>query len=248
MKFCFLLLGFALISPSAHAQIVQGSPIAQRDYSQQGEKEYTNINELARGTNLLMHKTNAVGSPFAEDRWLMATLVLTNKLPLAPIPLKYDVLEHRLLMHQPAPSPDSIELDDHQVTSFVLMEPASNAGPVRQRLFRRFLEGPAAHQLDYVEVLHEGKYTFLKHHQKTVKHPSFQGMYSTGALTDEIEDASLYYLRTPEGTLTPVKLNLKAIQNAAPALSAALKAATATQKPRTEADWSAVLNAADPMK
>lgn len=248
MKFSYLLLGLGLVSASAHGQIVQGAPTIQRDYSQQGANEFANITELTKGTNLLMHKTNAIGSPFADDRWLLANVTLANKLPLAPIQLKYDVLEHRLLMHRPAPSPDSIELDDHQVASFLLMEPASNTGPARQRLFRRFEEGPGARQRDYVEVLHEGRYTLLKNYQKNIKREGFQGMYSNGIPTDEIEDASLYYLRTPEGALTPVKLNLKAIQTAAPALSAALKTAASAQKPRTEADWAAVLNAADPAK
>lgn len=248
MKFSYLLLGLGLISTSVHGQIVGGAPTIQRDYSQQGAKEFANLTELTKGSNLLMHKTNAIGSPFADDRWLMANMTLANKLTLAPVQLKYDVLEQRLLMHQPAPSPDSIELDDHQVASFVLMEPASNAGPARQRLFRRFEEGPAARQRDYVEVLHEGRYTLLKNYQKNIKHESFQGMYSNGIPTDEIEDASLYYLRTPEGTLTPVKLNLKALQNAAPSISVALKTAATAQKPRTEADWTAVLHAADPAK
>jgi hypothetical protein len=247
MKTSYLLLGLVLIGTGARAQIVQ-PPTVQRDYSQQGASEYANIVDLVKGSNLLMHKTTAVGSPFADDRWLMANVTLTTKLPLAPIQLKYDVLEHRLLMHQPAPSRDSIELDDHQVASFVLTEPASNNGTSRQRLFRRFEEGPAAHQRDYVEVLHEGHYTLLKHYQKIIKRESFGGMYSTGIPTDEIEDASLYYLRTPEGTLTPVKLNLKSLQSAAPALGTSLKMAASAQKPRTEDDWASVLKASDPAK
>ncbi|WP_201984671.1 hypothetical protein [Hymenobacter rubidus] len=248
MKLRYLLLGLGLISTGAHAQILGGVPMAQRDYSSVSSNEYANINELTKGaTHLLTRRPNLIGSPFAEDKWLIANVLMNNKLSLRPMLLKYDVLEHRLIMRQPEPSQDSIELDDRQVASFVLNEPASNLGPARQRLFRRFEEAPRFRQRDYVEVLHEGRYALLKHYQKKIKSDSFQGFASNGIPPDEIVDESLYYLRTPEGTLTPVKLSLKALQTAAPALSDALKTAAA-KKPRTEAEWSAVLNAADPAK
>ncbi|MBF9222395.1 hypothetical protein [Hymenobacter ruricola] len=250
MKINHLLFGLGLISAGAQAQQapgIQNLPVAQRDYSKVTGNEYGSLTELTNGaSHLLTRRPNTVGSPYADDRWLPARLTLTNTAPLAPILLKYNVLEHGLVMRRPAPVQDSVALDDHRVASFVLMEPASALGPGRERLFRRFLEGPPARQGDYVEVLHEGRYTLLKHHEKHIKKESFQGMYSNGAPTDEIEDISEYYLRAPEGALTPVKLTLKSLQNAAPPLADALKTAAATQKPRTEAAWATVLHAADP--
>jgi hypothetical protein len=236
-------LGLLFAGLGAQAQIVN-SPQVQRDFSKAGSNEYANLTELTRGApHLLTRSTTAIGSPYADARWLTANVTLANKQPLEPMLLKYDVIGHRLLMRKPQPSPDSIELDDHQVASFVLQD----AG--RPRLFRRFTEAPTdAQRLDYVEVLHEGSYMLLKKYQKTIKREAFQGMYANGIPTDEIEDASVYYLRTPEGILTPVKLSLKPLQTAAPALSTALKTAASAQKPRTESDWAAVLNTADPAK
>ncbi|MBJ6109611.1 hypothetical protein JAO73_11350 [Hymenobacter sp. BT523] len=244
-----LLLGLCLAGASAHAQTsnIANLPVAQRDYSKEGANDYANLSNLTNGApHLLSRHPNTVGSPYADNRWLTAHVTLANKQPLLPMLLKYDVLDRALVMRKEAPSPDSVELNDSKVASFVLEEPASALGPARRRLFRRFEEGPAARQRDYVEVLHEGRYALLKHHLKQIKREGFGGMYSNGAPIDEIEDASVYYLRTPEGTLTPVKLTLKALQAAAPALAEPLKTAAAAQKPRSEAGWGAVLDAADP--
>ncbi|MDO7845873.1 hypothetical protein Q5H92_05855 [Hymenobacter sp. M29] len=254
MKAKLVLAGgliFAGIGARAQVGVIQNNPVMQRDYSKVGANEYGNLNDLTNGAPHLLTrstKPGTLGSPYADGRWLSATVTLANKLPLKPMLLKYDVLERRLLMYRSAPENDSIELDDHQVAAFVLNEPASNQGPARQRLFRRFEESAVGSQrLDYVEVLHAGRYTLLKHYLKTIKQPSFGGMYSNGAAPDEIEDASEYFLKAADGPLTPIKLNAKSMQAAAPALSAALKTAISAQKPRTDADWTAVLDAADPV-
>ncbi|MDO7852020.1 hypothetical protein [Hymenobacter convexus] len=248
-----LVCGIVLAGGTAQAQVgvIQNNPLMQRDYSKVGSNEYGNLTDLTNGApHLLTRSTRpgTLGSPYADNRWLSADIALANKLPLKPVLLKYDVLEHRLIMYRSAPENDSIELDDHEVAAFVLKEPASNLGPARQRLFRRFEESAVGSQrLDYVEVLHAGHYTLLKHYLKTIKKPSFDGMYSNGAAPDEIEDALEYFLKATDGPLTPVKLNAKSVQAAAPALAAALKTAISAQKPRTDANWAAVLDAADPV-
>ena len=252
MKFRLLLFGLGLVGASAHAQSqdppgIMNAPVTQRDYSSLGSNEYANLTDLTNGANhLLIRRANTTGSPYADNRWLTAHVTLANKQPLLPMLLKYDVLDRALVMRKAAPSQDSVQLNDSKVATFVLDEPASEQGPARKRVFRRFDEGPASWQRDYVEVLHEGQYRLLKHHLKHIKRESFQGMYSNGAPTDEIEDISEYYLRTPDGKVASVKLTLKALQSAAPALAPALKTAAAAQKPRTETDWAAVFNAADP--
>ncbi|MBF9140481.1 hypothetical protein [Hymenobacter properus] len=244
-----LAAGLALTGLHVQAQIVN-NPAVQRDYSKVGSNEFGSLTDLTNGAQHLLTrstKPGTLGSPYADNRWLAAEVTLNNKLPIKPFLMKYDVLEHRLLMYRPAPANDSIELDDHQVAAFVLSEPASNTGPARQRLFRRFTEATVGSQhLDYVEVLHAGRYTLLKHFVKTIKKPSFQGMYSDGAPVDEIEDAPEYFLKAPDGPLTPVKLSTKSLQAAAPPLAAALKTAVSAQKPYTEAGWASVLDAADP--
>lgn len=215
----------------------------------EGAAAQVNLNTLTRGApTVVPHGSSdgVKGSPYADARWLPAQITLGNKLPLALVQLKYDVLSHRLLMHKPAPSPDSLQLDDRLVERFVLLEPMAN-GPARPHTFRRFGEAPLPqYRADYVEVLHEGHYALLKHHLKTLKKAEIQGAYNTDRRYDEIEDKSGYYLRLPGSTPVPVKLNLKALQAAAPALANELKTAVTAQKPKTDADWGAVLDTADP--
>ena len=236
----FCLLPLLLTGALAQAQTAA--------IGQEGAAGVSNLSDLTRGMPAVLphgRGEGTVGSPYADARWLPGQLRLTNNLPLAPIPLKYDVLEHRLLMRSSARATDSLQLDDARVASFVLMEPASDLGPARARQFRRFAEAPLARERpDYVEVLHAGRYTLLKHYTKVLKKASQPGAYSTSPTPDVIEDHPTYYLRTPEAALLPVKLTLKALQAAAPALAAALK--TAARAPKTEADWVALLRAVDP--
>ncbi|MDO7845874.1 hypothetical protein Q5H92_05860 [Hymenobacter sp. M29] len=219
-------------------------------HAQQDAAAQTNLNALAAGAPAVVPRGTAdglKGSPYADNRWLLAQITLANNLPLAPVPLKYDVLDHRLLMRAPARPKDSLQLDDARVLQFVLNEPATPLSPARQRTFRRFAEAPAEnHKRDYVEVLHQGRYTLLKHYLKKLNKANYQGAYSTDSHYDEIEDKSVYYLLTPDARLVPVKLALKPLQGAAPALAAALKTAADAQKPKTDAEWTAVFAAADP--
>ncbi|OGX88535.1 hypothetical protein [Hymenobacter glacialis] len=241
MNFRFsLLLGLLVTAASAHAQ----TGIAD------GGAAQANLAALTAGSPAMLPRGESYGmkgSPYADARWLPAKLTLSNNLPLAPIPLKYDVLEHRLLMRPLTRGNDSLLLDDRQVVSFVLMEPLSDLGPARSRLFRRFLEAPNERQRqDYVEVLHEGQHTLLKHYIKSMKKADYQGAYSNDQRYDVIDDKTVYYLRSPAGVLQPIKLGLKPLQAAAPALADALKTAVATQRPKTDADWAAVLRMVDP--
>ena len=230
-------LSLMLAAPAAFAQ--QTDPNAQ-----------SNLNALTMGAPTVLPRGTSdgvKGSPYADSRWRMAQLTLSNRLPLAPVPLKYDVLDQRLLMHKAAPSRDSLQLDDRLVQQFVLLNPSTSGLAARPRVFRRFAEAPeAADRGSYVEVLHQGKYTLLKRHRRTLKKANFQGAYSSDNHYDEIEDHSDYFLSAVGAPAQPVKLALKPLQQAAPALAEALKSAAAAQRPRTDADWGLVLDLADP--
>ena len=145
-----LLLGLLVTSAAAQAQTGGADGVAAQ----------ANLAALTAGAPALLPRGDAYGvkgSPYADSRWLPAQIKLANSQPLAPVPLKYDVLEHRLLMRPLSRNNDSLLLDDRQVVSFVLMEPLSALGPARARLFRRFLEAPNERQRqDYVEVLNAG--------------------------------------------------------------------------------------------
>jgi hypothetical protein len=235
------LLSFLLAGVASHAQ--------QAPNGQDGAAAQANLAALASGSPTVLPKGSSdglIGSPYVDKRWLPALLTLNNNLPLAPVPLKYDVLERRLLMRSLERPKDSLQLDDTRVVSFILQEPASALGPARQRKFRRFQEAPVdRHRSDYVEVLHEGRYILLKHYQKSFKKADYQGAYTSGQRMDEIEDKPVYYLRTPDAKLVPVKLALKPLAAAAPALAAALKTEASKQNPKSDAEWSAVLQAVD---
>ncbi|SNC66166.1 hypothetical protein SAMN06265337_1520 [Hymenobacter gelipurpurascens] len=221
----------------------------QPNIEQVGAAGQANLNALAAGSPAVLPSgpTNEIiGSPYADPRWLPAQLIMKNSVPLAPVPLKYDVFNKRLLMRLVDRPKDSLQLDDRLLLKFILQEPATGTTPARQRPFRRFTEAPIAGQrTQFVEVLHEGKYTLLKHYAKLLrKAPT--GAYSNGSRFDELEDKPTYYMRRPDGTLLPVKLTVKQLQATAPELASALKTVPGAKTAKTDAEWSAVLKAIDP--
>ena len=233
-----LLLSLTLAGATAQAQ--------QANIEQVGAAGQSNLNALGTGAPapIYMGRTDGVeGSPYADKRWLQADLTMSNKVPLAPVPLKYDVLNQRLIMRKQGSTTDSIQLDDKLLLSFVLQEPATATSPARSRVFRRFTDAPALqHRNHFVEVLHDGKYTLLKQHIKAVRKSPVHTGYGVDAQTAQVEDKSLYFVRRPNAELVPVKLTMKSITAAAPSLAPALKAT----KPTTEAEWITQLTAADP--
>lgn len=211
---------------------------------QMGAAGQSNLNALGTGAPapLYLGRTDGVeGTPFVDNRWLPALFTTDNNMSLPSLPLKYDVLNHRLLMRKQN-SRDSLVLDDRHVVQFVLQEPATALSPARQRVFRRFITGTVGQPTEYAEVLHEGRYLLYKRHVRVVhKAPPHTG-YGVESQPARVEDKSVYLLQLPDQRTAPVKLTLKSIQEAAPELAAALKAAA----PKTEADWAAALHRADP--
>jgi hypothetical protein len=230
-----LLLALLLPAAVCHAQ--------QPNIEQVGAAGQTNLQALAAGSPAVLpngpnHELH--GSPYADDRWLPAKLVMSNKVPLAPVPLKYDVLNKRLLMRLVERPNDSLQLDDRLLERFVLQEPATPISPARERVFRRFTEAPISGQrTQFVEVLQEGKYSLLKQYVKVVQRAQ-NGAYSNGNRFDEVEDKPVYYVRKPDATAVPVKLNLKQIQTSVPELASALKDVQNAKTAKTDAEWAAV--------
>ena len=223
---------------------------AQTDANQAGASAQTNLNALTTNAPTMIPRPMSdgiKGSPYADDQWRMAQITLSNNLPLAPVPIKYDVLSQRLLMHKATPSPDSLQLDDRLVQQFVLLKPIKAGLAARPRIFRRFAEAPnPGERTDYVEVLHQGSYTLLKRHLRTLKKADIQGAYSSNSRYDEIQDHSEYFIASADAPAKPVKLNLKSLESAYPSLQSSLKQAAAGKPLRSEADWVLVLDLADP--
>ena len=217
--------------------------------SQTGMAAQSNLDALVAGSPTVVPRGGSegvMGSPYVDNRWLPAYITLANKVPLAPIPLKYDVLNRRLLMRPITRPNDSLQLDDQRVVRFELEEPSSAQSKTR-RVFRRFEEAPEPkYRASYVEVLHEGRYSLLKHYNKVLRKANNSAAYSTGERYDELEDKNTYYLRLPNATVTPIKLNSKALQSAAPALAPKLRESAAAKTAKTDVEWVAVLEAIDP--
>ncbi|WP_375418596.1 hypothetical protein [uncultured Hymenobacter sp.] len=213
---------------------------------QSGADMQVNIQSLVEGrpASLPTGSAELKGSPYAIDRWLPGHLVLASKVRLAPVPLKYDVLGQRLLMRHDFKARDSLQLNDRQVVRFTLEEPATALTPARTRTFERFSDAPEPrHRAAYAEVLHQGRYTLLKHYLKTLRKANTQSAYGDRSY-DEIENQTTYYLRRPDASVVPVKLSLKGFSEAAPDLAATFR--QAGPAPKTEAGWAAALTAADP--
>jgi len=195
------------------------------------------------------------GSPYADNRWLPAHLTTVANVALPSVPLKYDVLNQRLLMRPLERPNDSLQLDDSQLVSFALDLPGAPGTPsTATKIFRRFSESPVPTQrAEYVEVLHQGAYTLLKRYVKTVRKATPHTSFDTSPMRDEILDKPTYYLCLPGGGVIGGavhlnKLNLKALQEAAPQLGTALAAVPGAATAATEAEWATALAAADPRR
>ncbi|MFC7669122.1 hypothetical protein ACFQT0_18525 [Hymenobacter humi] len=97
-----------------------------------------------------------------------------------------------------------------------------------------------------MEVLHDGKYPLLKRYIKDLHRASSVSGFETKPGKLEMIEKVVYYLGQPQGGAAQVKLNLKGMQQAAPGLAASLAAVPGANRATTEADWAAVLKAADP--
>jgi len=238
VRWLYLFPLLLLAGPLAQAQ--------QANLEQAGAAGQANLDKLARGeaAPLYLGRTDGVeGSPYLDDRWLPAQLTTDNQVPLAPVPLRYDVLNHWLLMLSATHTP--LHLNDRHVVGFVLQEPASATGPARQRRFRRFAEAPnPAYRSHYAEVLHEGRYVLLKHYLKTVRKAPVSSGYGTDTHAATLDDNTTYFLRLSAAETVPVKLTLKSMQGALPPLAGPLQ--SRAQAARTEADWVAILQQLDP--
>lgn len=228
-----------LVATAQLAQAQQASP------EQSGAAGQSNLDALATGAPAPLYlgrNDGVVGNPYVDARWLPGQLTTKNNTPLAVVPLKYDVFNHRILMRKHGTT-DSLQLDDRYVTRFTLQVPAAGGMPARQRTFRRFTEAPLPNQSsDFVEVLHTGRYELLKHYVVRVRKAPAHTGYGVESKGAELEDKSEYFLRRPNAQLVPVKLTSKSILAAAPDLASALKSAS----PKTELEWTNALQLADP--
>ncbi|MBC6611238.1 hypothetical protein H8B15_09905 [Hymenobacter sp. BT507] len=223
--------------------------VSQVPTSGSGVMAQENINSIVRGGQGYTIDTRyqgLVGSPYAIARWLPAVVTTDHDVKLQPVLLKYDVVQQLLYARQPART-DSMLLNENRVKSFVLTDAA---GAMPERRFRRFAEAPnPAQGREFVEVLHEGKYTVLKQYQKKMEQANYKGAYSQDKRYDELVTKETYYLCSPDGKVVPInKLTLKALQSAAPELSTKLKSEADRNRSmgKSEADLMTLMQVVDP--
>ncbi|OUJ72643.1 hypothetical protein BXP70_17155 [Hymenobacter crusticola] len=182
------------------------------------------------------------GSPYVVPRWLSAVITTKGKTVMPATPLKYDVLRQRVLVLDPQKG-DSLQVDETLIASFVLTDPEQ---PQERRAFRRFAEAPVPEQArEFVEVLHQGKYTLLKRYTKDVQLAGYSSAYLYDESPKAIEDKIIYYLARPNGSAVPVKLKVRALQTAAPELATALREASRKRSISQEQDAVALLQVVD---
>jgi hypothetical protein len=186
---------------------------------------------------------NLDGQPFIQRSWQPGEVVMNTKKHLPDLLLKYDAYGQQLLAVAKGKT-DTLLLDHRLVQSFVMQDEQQ---PGRMRRFQRFDNTPKPEQrLNYVEVLHVGKYSLLKHHGRQL-HKAGDGQALNGdSNNDRIAEVYEYYLSRPDGLAVPVKLNAKALSAAAPELAAAIKAELDKKKPdNNEAGMAALLDKVD---
>ncbi|RTQ49516.1 hypothetical protein EJV47_11855 [Hymenobacter gummosus] len=186
---------------------------------------------------------NLDGQPWIQRSWQPGELVM-SKGRMVDLLLRYDAYGQQLLGVTKGKT-DTLLLDHRLVQSFVMKD---EAGAGTMRTFRRFDNAPQPEQrLNFVEVLHAGKYSLLKHHGRQLHRAAEGGVVLNGdSNNDRISEVYTYYLSRPDGTTVPVKLNAKAISAAAPELAAAIKTAQASKKAdSSEAGMAALLDGVD---
>ena len=241
MKLLGNCCGFFLLLSAAGTALGQ-APAA----GQSGAEMNVNVQALVQGRPAMLPSSSAdtKGSPYVLDKWVPGRLRLSNNVVLAALPLKYDVLNRRILMREDFKTQDSLQLDDRQVVSFTLDEPATPLAPAQVRLFQRFSDSPdVGYRSAYAEIVHQGRYTLLKLYGKKLLVADHQTPYGSNRRENDIENRTQYFLRRPDASVVLVKLNLRALMAAAPDLAA--KLAQANPAPKTDADWSVALGAAD---
>jgi hypothetical protein len=232
--------GQGWLPPQSIAQSTQLGNVSAQPGNDQALTFHSLTTYVGRSNGKLVN-----GSPYMDSRWLVAHLTTTRKAQIPPLPLRYDVLNKRLVMQSSDAVHDSLQLNDNDLVQFELEDPATSNQSARKRVFRRFYESSLPKQMtDYVEVLHEGKISLLKHYEKQYVESAANNGLTTSS--DYIKDKVTYYVSRAGSVPMPVKLTLKSLQLMLPEFASTLKSTPGAQDARTDMQWTAVLDAVDP--
>ncbi|MCC3160006.1 hypothetical protein LJ737_22405 [Hymenobacter sp. 15J16-1T3B] len=191
-------------------------------------------------------RRNIEGQPFFQRTWQPGEIVLVNtKQRIGNILLQFDVFAQQLLAIPRKGKTDTLLLNTNIIQEFVVQDELI---PDRLHRFRRLDNLQRTNQpWEYAEVLHEGKYSLLKRHGRQLYRSDAGKVFNSGRVQDRIVEDFSYFLQCPNGSIVPVKLNAKALSNAAPDLAAAINAELTQRKlsARNELEVVALLQAVD---
>lgn len=157
------------------------------------------------------------GSPWLNEEWQEGYFIKTNDERSGNFPIRYNIDRQMVAFQYQG---RELLLNPSTVKGFVL----PGEGSPQPRVFRNgFIskEHDISKKL-FLEVLHEGKISLLKHHRaKLLK--AISPDYSTGEYTDKFIPDNTYYMVLGDGSMREIKLKRKHILRALPGNTRSLK-------------------------
>jgi hypothetical protein len=179
-----------------------------------GQDAQLNLNALgSNDANGIVRSFDAryrgiAGSPFLSDQWNTGTIMLYNGRVFTNILLKVDLYSSEVMARRQAG--DSIIIQANSIGQILLTEASTG----KKYTFKKFssvnTENPTSKD-SYVDVMYEGKYTFMAERKKKLIKADYKGAYSAGRPYDEFVNETTYYIQKPDKSLKKLKLNRKAI-------------------------------------
>jgi hypothetical protein len=140
------------------------------------------------------------------DHWYPTDILFQNGMKYEKMMTKLDIYKQQELVVFRKEKKDSITLKDESIKAFVI----ENTDKGKKHTFKRFQVGE--NKLgDFCEVLHEGKYSLIAHHTKTILAADFKGGYSVQRFYDEFILSVEFYIVSPDNQVIKLKKSKKAL-------------------------------------
>ncbi len=149
------------------------------------------------------------GTPCVFDEWYPTDIYLKDGFKHEKVPTKLDIFKEQELVALRKESGDSIVVDDRVVSYFEM----TNTSSGQKYVFKRYTVNNSKTD-KFCEVLHEGKYSIIVHHMKTLLAADFQGAQSAGRYYDKFLSAVEFYIVTPDKEVVKVKKSKKGLLQA----------------------------------
>jgi hypothetical protein len=149
------------------------------------------------------------GTPCVFGEWYATDIYLKDGFKYEKVPAKLDVYKEQELVVLRKKEGDSILVNDALVAHFEI----NNTTTGRIHIFKRYQVGINSAD-KFCEVVHEGKYSIVAYHMKTLLASDFQGAQSTGRYYDKFLSAIEFYIITPDKDVIKIKKSKKSLLQA----------------------------------